>query len=87
MAALLQAGQAKDLQDAYEQAVWANPQTRTSLIAQQQQEAKAKATQTAQAAKQAASVNTRARPSMPISQPIGTMDDTIRATLRRLQNA
>jgi hypothetical protein len=87
MAALLQAGQAKDLQDAYEQAVWANPQTRTSLIAQQQAEAKAKATQTAQAAKQAASVNTRARPSMPISQPIGTMDDTIRATLRRLQNA
>ena len=87
MAALLQAGQAQDLQDAYEQAVWANPQTRASLIAQQQAEAKAKATQTAQAAKQAASVNTRARPSMPVSQPIGTMDDTIRSTLRRLQNA
>lgn len=87
MAALLQAGQAKDLNDAYEQAVWANPQTRSSLIAQQQADAKAQAVKAAQAAKQAASVNTRARPSMPVAQPIGSMDDTIRATLRRLQSA
>lgn len=87
MAALLQAGQAQDLASAYEQAVWANPQTRAALIAQQQTEARAKANQAAQAAKQAASVNTRARPSMPVTQPIGSMDDTIRQTLRRLTNA
>lgn len=87
MVGLLQAGQATSLQDAYEQAVWANPQTRTALIAQQQQEAREKAIQAAQAAKQAASVNTRARPSMPVTQPIGSMDDTIRQTFRRLTNA
>ena len=87
MAGLLQAGLAKDLADAYEQAIWRNPTTRASLLAEQQTAAKEQATQKAQAAKQAASVNVKTRPSMPTSQPIGTMDDTIRATLRRLQNA
>ena len=84
MAALLQAGQAKDLSDAYEQAIYANSTTRTLVLAEQQTKAKVEATQKAQAAKNASSVNTRSRPSMPVSQPIGTMDDTIRATLRRL---
>lgn len=87
MAALLQAGQAKDLEDAYEQAVYANPTTRAAMIAQQQAVAREEAAKKAQAAKTAASVNVRARPSMPVSQPIGSMDDTIRATLRRLQSA
>jgi hypothetical protein len=87
MAGLLQAGLAKDLADAYEQAVWRNPTIRASILAEQQAEAKKGATQKAQAAKTAASVNVRTRPSMPVSQPIGTMDDTIRSTLRRLQNA
>ena len=85
MAALLQAGQAKDLSDAYEQAIYANPTTRSLVLAEQQTKSKAEATQKAQAAKNASSVNTRNRPSMPVSQPIGTMDDTIRSTLRRLQ--
>lgn len=87
MAALIQAGQAQDLASAYEQAVWANPTTRAAMLASQQAAARAEATQKAQAAKAAASVNVRARPSMPVSQPIGSMDDTIRATLRKLQNA
>lgn len=87
MAALLQAGQAKDLADAYEQAVYANPVTRAAILAEQQDAARKELTQKAQAAKAAASVNTRSRPSMPISTPIGSMDDTIRATLRRLQGA
>jgi hypothetical protein len=86
MSALLQAGTAKDLADAYEQAIYANPTTRALVLAEQQAKAKEEATQKAQAAKQAASVNTRNRPSMPVSQPIGTMDDTIRATLRRLNS-
>ena len=84
MSALLQAGQADDLASAYEQAIYANPTTRALVLAEQQTKAKAEATQKAQAAKNASSVNTRSRPSMPVSQPIGTMDDTIRATLRRL---
>jgi hypothetical protein len=87
MSALLQAGQAKDLADAYEQATYANPATRAAVLAEQQAAAKAEAAKKAQAAKEAASVNVRARPSMPVSQPIGTMDETIRATLRRMQGA
>jgi hypothetical protein len=39
MAALLQAGRAKDLKDAYDMAVYANPQTRQALLEQQRQEA------------------------------------------------
>ena len=42
MAALLQAGRAQSLQDAYDMAVWARPDIRSSLIAQQQQAAEAK---------------------------------------------
>lgn len=84
MAALLQAGQAKDLADAYEQAVYANPTTRTLMLQQQEAAQRAEATQRAQAAKKAASVNTRQRASMPATKPIGSMDDTIRDELRRL---
>lgn len=87
MHALLQAGQATSLADAYEQAVFANPQTRALMLAQQRDAERAEATKKAEAARQAASVNVRARPAMPTAQPIGSMDDTIRATLRRLQNA
>lgn len=87
MVALLQAGQAQSLSDAYEQAIYANPATRALVLAEQQAKARSEATKTAQAAKQAASVNVRSRPSMPVSQPIGSMDETIRATLRRLQSA
>jgi hypothetical protein len=70
-----------------EQAVWANPTTRAALLQQQEAEKRVEASKAAQAAKQVASINVRSRPSMPVSQPIGTMDETIRATLRRLQSA
>lgn len=43
MASLLQGGLAKDLQDAYDQAVYANPTTRASLLEQQRKEAEAQA--------------------------------------------
>lgn len=87
MAALLQAGHATSLSDAYEQAVYANPNTRAAVLAEQQAAARAEAAKKAQAAKTASSVNVRSRPSMPTATPIGTMDDTIRQTLRRLQGA
>ena len=38
MAALLQAGRATDLKDAYDKAVYANPQTRQAMLEQQRQE-------------------------------------------------
>src|SRR5882762_3315947 len=73
MAALLHAGQAKDLADAYEQSVYANSTTRTLMLQQQEMAQRAEATQRAQAAKKAASVNTRQRASMPATKPIGSM--------------
>lgn len=85
MSALLQAGQAKDLADAYEQAVYANPTTRAAMLQQQFAAQREEAAQKAKAAKEAASVNVARRPSLPVTQPIGSMDETIRATLRRLQ--
>ena len=42
MAALLSAGTAKDLQDAYDKAVYADPEIRSTLLQQQQAEAEAK---------------------------------------------
>jgi hypothetical protein len=55
MAALIGQGLAKDLQDAYEQAVWARPDTRATLAAQQradeEQKRRADAKQKAEAAK------------------------------------
>ena len=39
MAALLRAGTAKDLRDAYDQAVWANPSIRAQLLAKQSEDA------------------------------------------------
>jgi hypothetical protein len=86
MAALLQAGIATDLQDAYERAIYANPATRAAVLAEQQAAARQQAAKKAQAARSAGSVNIMRRPSMPVSQPIGSMDDTIRQTLRRLTN-
>lgn len=85
MAALLQAGIAKDMPDAYEQAVMANPQTRALVLAEQQAAALKEKTKTAQAAKNAASVNTPRRTALPSAQPIGSMDETIRSTLRNIQ--
>lgn len=85
--ALLQAGQATGLEDAYEQAVWANPTTRGLLLAEQQATARTEADQKAKAARQSSSVNTRTRTAMPTGQPIGSMEDSIRDTYRRLTNA
>lgn len=86
MAALLQAGRAKDLSDAYEQAIWANPQTRAAMLAKQQAEvaAKVEAERKAQEAKKANAVNVPRRGSVPAGAPTGTMDDTIRATAQKL---
>jgi len=84
MAALLQAGQAESLQDAYEQAIYANPSTRQALLQQQVEKARKEAAAKAEAARKAAGVHVRSRPSGPTTAPIGTIDDTIRATLARL---
>lgn len=90
IAALLKAGTAKDLKDAYEKAVWANPVTRAKLVAKQQADAaaqaKAEAAKRAAAAKSASSVVVRAKPSSASgTAPIGSMDDTMQETLAAIQ--
>jgi hypothetical protein len=87
MIALLQAGQATSLADAYEQAIYANPTTRAAVLQQQATAQRDEAAKKAQTAKAAASINHRPRPAMPVAQPIGSMEDTIRATLRSMQGA
>lgn len=51
MAFLLETGKAKDLQEAYEKAVWSDPDIRQSLLDQQRAEAQKKALEQAQAQK------------------------------------
>lgn len=88
MAALLQAGIATDLQSAYEQAIYANPQVRAQVLAEQQAAAEAKRKQEsnvrAQEAKKAASVNVPRKGIMGAQRPIGSMDETIRETAQKL---
>ena len=88
MVALLQSGMVSTLQEAYDRAVYANPMTRSQLLAEQQAavDAKRKAEQQAKAqeAKRAAAVNVTRRGSQPAKRPIGSMEDTIRETAERL---
>jgi hypothetical protein len=86
MSALLQSGVAKDLHEAYEQAIYANPTIRTQVIAQQQAEAEAKrkaeVTAKAQEAKRSAAVNVpRTGSSAPKGPISNSMDDTLRGLL------
>ncbi len=76
MAALLREGAAKDLQDAYDQAVWANPETRATLLAQQradeEQKRKAEAQAKAVLAKRKnVSITGGPGSSAPSSAPVG----------------
>jgi hypothetical protein len=88
--ALMNAGLAKDLKDAYEQAVYRNPVTRAKEIER-------KASETAQAAQKAAaekaakaraatSVNVRTSPKQASgTAALGSMDDTLAATLAAMK--
>lgn len=84
MAALLQAGQAKDLSDAYEQAIYANPVTRSAVLQQQAQAAKEEAARKAQAARAASGVNIRSTPAMPTRPGTGSLEDTAREIYRKM---
>lgn len=84
MAALLQAGRATDLKDAYDKAVYANPQTRQALLEQQRQEALKQAqTHALNARAKAASVSVRG--SSPASGS-GAAPTNLRAALESAYN-
>jgi len=82
--------QGKTLPDAYEMAVWANPVTRQKEIARVQTEHETKLKETARLEalpkKRAAGVNVRAQESgRTPTEPLGTLEDTIRATNREIR--
>ena len=82
MSALLQTGEANSLDDAYEQAMWAKPQIRQQVLAKQQEAAKAEQAKKAAEARKAAYSNIPVRGRVRTnSEPKGTQEDTIRATV------
>lgn len=84
MSALLANGRASGLQDAYDKAVWANPEVRSKLIAQQRKAEREAAAKKAAEAKKAAAANVQDQGSLPGKEATGTMEDTIREQYRKL---
>ena len=79
------------LEDAYEKAVWANPVTRAKenarLQTEQEKQLKSKTREDAEKAKKAASGNIRSRDTRKApTEPKGTMDETLDATLREIRS-
>lgn len=91
MTALLKAGLAKDLSDAYAQAVWRNPQTRaleTARLAAEteaklKRETEGKVTKLIKAT--SANVKTSAKAGSGTT-PLGSMDDTLNETLQAIKS-
>lgn len=86
MSALLQAGTAKDLNEAYEMAVWARPDLRQSLLNKQIEERRAEEARVAAQARAASASNVARRGTLPAQRAVGTMDDTIRSTLDSIRS-
>lgn len=84
MGALMSAGRANSMQDAYDKAIWANPEIRAKLLAKQQADQQKIAAEKAAVARKASSVNVPARGKHPAAAPMGSMEDTIRSTFRKL---
>ena len=86
--ALIQAG--NTLEEAYEKAVYANPVTRAKELARLQTETektlREKSKSEAEAARKAASTNVRSRDTRKApTEPKGTMEDTMHATLKEIR--
>lgn len=84
MSALLAQGRASDLQDAYDKAVWANPETREKQLQKHKQELARRQADEAAAARKAAGANVARRGTPPVPAKPGTIEDTIRQEYRRL---
>lgn len=82
--ALLSSGRAQSLDQAYEMAIWANPETRATLQAEQEAKRREEARVKAEQAKKANAVNLQRRGIQPPGAAPGSMDDTMRQVYRRL---
>lgn len=77
MAGLLQSGAAKDLQDAYEQAVWAHPETRKAMSDKQEAERQKMAQVRAAKAQKAAAASSRPAAVKGSPAEARSIDDTL----------
>lgn len=88
MGSLMEAGHAKSLEDAYDQALRAHPTYGQEWLAKQLAEnetkRKAEAQQRAKEARLAAAPNVSRRGTLPAAKPIGSIEDTIRDEAQRL---
>ncbi len=92
MAALLSSGQAKDLQDAYDKATWADPTIRSSLMQRQTEEAAANRKAEADRARKAAAASLTGSPlangtSLAAGNPTASVLDDVRAAAREMSGA
>lgn len=94
MIGLLNAGSAKTYEDAYQMAVWSNPETRQIVEAEQETQRQAKSQAEAKAraekARKAQTVNLRSSGTHGANAPktpVGSIDDTMRETLARLRES
>ena len=91
IAMLLKSGGAKDLQEAYDKAVWLNPATRAKEQSRTQSEAAAKAKAEAEAKRQAAqratgaNVKSKAK-AAGAAAPLGSIEDTLNAALGQIRS-
>lgn len=79
MAVMLKEGRATDLQDAYDKASWANPQTRAALLEEQRKAQDTERAQKARQAQRAGSINVRTSPGTTPSAP-KSIRDSLEAT-------
>lgn len=91
MAGLLRSGAAKDLKDAYDKAIWANPITRAKeqarLTADAEAKAKAEAAERAKQARKATGANVKSSAKAASgTAPLGSIDDTLNAALANIKS-
>lgn len=91
IAGLLRSGAAKDLKDAYEKAIWANPITRAKeqarLTADAETKAKAEAAEKAKQARKATGANVKSSAKAASgTAPLGSIDDTLNAALANIKS-
>lgn len=91
IAGLLRSGAAKDLKDAYEKAIWANPITRAKeqarLTADAEAKAKAEAAEKAKQARKATGANVKSSAKAASgTAPLGSIDDTLNAALATIKS-
>ncbi len=84
MGSLLQSGVAKDMDEAYDMAMKAHPQTAQIWIAQQQKQWADSRKAAAAKAKTVTNVRSNGRASQSVATKAATMDETIRATAEKL---